>query len=78
MKLKNGLTGVQKYVAMGALAVVGLSSNAMAVDPQYVTDLMTELGAIKIMVATIIGAIVAIHLVPIAWGFIKKVIGRTS
>ena len=76
MKLTNGLTGVKKYVAMGSLAVVGLSSNAMAVDPQYATDLITELASIKIMIGAIIGAIVAIHLVPIAWGFIKKAIGR--
>lgn len=77
MKLTNGLTGVQKYVAMGALAVACLSSNAMAADPQYVTDLTTELAAIKVMVGTIIGAIVAIYLVPIAWGFIQKVLNRS-
>lgn len=77
MKLTNGLTGVKKYVAMGLLAIVGLSSNVMAADPAYVTDLLTELGAIKVMVGSIIGAVVAIYLVPIAWGFIKRVIGRS-
>lgn len=76
MKLKNGLTGVQKYVAMGALAVVCLSSNVMAEEDAWFTALNTKLTSVQAMVGTVIGAIVAIYLVPIAWGFIKKALGR--
>lgn len=76
MKLKNGLTGVKKYVAMGALAVVGLSSNAMAADPTWLTTLTTELSSIQTMVGTVVGAIVAIAVVPLAWNFVKRVVSR--
>lgn len=76
MKLKNGLTGLQKYVAMGALAIVCLSSNAMAADPAWLTLLTTELTAIQGYVVGVISAIVAIQIAPLAWNFIKRVIGR--
>lgn len=76
MKLKNGLTGVQKYVAMGALAIVCLSSNVMAEDDAWFTALSSKLTSVQTMVGTVVAAIVAIFLVPIAWGFIKKAIGR--
>lgn len=77
MKLTNGLTGVKKYVAMGTLAVVGLSSNAMAAEPAWLTLLTTELTAIQGYVIGIIGAVVAIYIAPLAWNFIKRVIGRS-
>lgn len=72
----NGLTKFGKIVAMGFVAVAGLSSNAMAADPAWFTDTTTQLAAILVMVGTALGAKIAIELVPLAWGFVKRVIGR--
>lgn len=72
----NGLTKFSKIVAMGALAIVGLSSNAMAADPAWFTDLNTTLAGILVMVGTALTAVISIRLVPLAWGFVKQVIGR--
>lgn len=77
MKLENGLTGLQKFVAMVFVTVVGLSSNAMAAEPAWLTLLTTELTAIQGYVIGIIGAVVAIYIAPLAWNFIKRVIGRS-
>lgn len=76
MKLSNGISGVKKVVATGAVAIVGVSSNAVAADPAWMTTLTTELTGIQAMTVTIIGAIVAIAVVPLAWNYVKRVISR--
>ncbi|ARU49405.1 hypothetical protein [Sulfurospirillum diekertiae] len=73
---QNGLTNFKKIVAMGALAIVGFSTNAMAADPAWFTDLNTTLAGILVMVGTVISAVIAIRLAPIAWDHIKRVINR--
>lgn len=72
----NGLTNFKKIVAMGALAIVGLSSNAMAADPEWFTAVTTELGGIPTMITAILITLVAIFIAPIAWGKIKYVLQR--
>lgn len=73
---QNGLTNFKKIVAMGALAIVGLSSNAMAADPAWFTDLNTQLAGIAVMAGTVVTAVIAIRLVPLAWEHIKRVVAR--
>lgn len=72
----NGLTKFSKIVAMGAVAIVGLSSNAMAADPAWFTDLTTQLSGIQIMVLAVLASVISISLAPLAWGFVKKVLHR--
>lgn len=72
----NGLTKFSKIVAMGAVAIVGLSSNAMAADPAWYTDLTTQLTSINGMVFAVLGSVIAISLAPLAWGYVKKVLNR--
>ena len=73
----NGLTKFGKIVAMGFVAVAGLSSNAMAADPAWLTQVTTELGAIPTMIGAIIVTAVSIYMAPIAWSKIKHAIGRS-
>lgn len=73
---QNGLTNFKKIVAVGAASIVGLSSNAMAADPAWFTDLNTQLGAIAIMAGTVVTAVIAIRLVPLAWVHISKIVSR--
>lgn len=72
----NGLTKFSKIVAMGALAIVGLSSNAMAADPTWYTDVNTALTAIVAMIGGVIATLVSIFIAPIAWSKIKYVLQR--
>lgn len=72
----NGLTKFSKIVAMGALAVAGLSSNVMAADPAWYTDLTTQLTSIQGMVSAALATVIAIALSPIAWDKVKKVLNR--
>lgn len=76
MKLTNGLTNFKKIVAMGTLAVVGASSNVMAAEDAWVTALNTKLAEVQATVGAIVAAVVAIYLVPLAWGFVKRVLAR--
>lgn len=76
MKLTNGLTGFKKTAVMGVLAIIGFSTNAMAADPAWFTDLNVALAAILVMAGTVISAVIAIHLAPLAWDKIKKILNR--
>lgn len=76
LEKSNGFTKFSKIVAMGAVAIVGLSSNAMAADPAWYTDLNTQLTSINGMVLAVLGSVIAIALAPLAWGFVKKVLNR--
>lgn len=54
----------------------GFLNFVFAADPAWFTDTTTQLAAILIMVGTALGAKISIELVPLAWGFVKRVIGR--
>lgn len=70
---KNG----SKVVAVG-LGVSALSTFAMAApaDPQWYTDLNLALVAILAMAGTVLGSVITIKLVPIAWDKIKPILSR--
>jgi len=72
----NGLTNFKKIVAMGTVAIVGLSSNAMAADPTWFTTVTDSLSSVPTMIEAIIVVGVSIYMAPIAWGKIKHAIGR--
>ena len=72
----NGLRKYSKIGAMGALAIVGLSSNAMAADPAWYTDTTTQLIAIGVMVGGVLGYVISIDLAPLAWSKVKRILNR--
>jgi hypothetical protein len=65
-----------KFLSMVGLSVLGLASNALAVDPAWFTDAMTQFSAIEVMVGTVITAVVAIKIAPIVWHYIKPILFR--
>lgn len=70
---------MKKFSTLGLGLFVGLTtlaSNAMAADPAWYTDLITELGSTKTMVFGVLSAVIAISLAPLAWGYVRKVLNR--
>lgn len=68
--------GNKVALAVGTVIMVGAPNRVMAADDAWFTALTDKLTSVQTMVGTVVAAVVAIALVPIAWGFIKKAIGR--
>lgn len=64
--------GLVKVVVASALIATG----AFAAEPLWYTGLVTQLADITGYVLVILGAVVTIRLVPLAWNHIKSVINR--
>lgn len=62
------------FAVLGSL--VALSSNVMAADPTWFTDLTTSMTAISVMAGTALAAVITVKLVPLAWRYIAPIIGR--
>ena len=71
-KKHNGLGVFGKVAGLGSLASVG----AFAADPQWYTDLTTQLGSVNTMVVATLGLVITIFLAPLAWTFVKRVLSR--
>lgn len=67
---------VSQYTTSAFVALTALSTNALAEDPQWFTDLSTEIGDIGLMAGTALGAVIGVKLVPLAWRYIAPIIGR--
>ncbi|MBN1839675.1 MAG: hypothetical protein JW802_06495 [Campylobacterales bacterium] len=61
-----------KSLGITALVAVG----AFAADEPWYTDLTTQLTSIKGMVVTVVGAVIAIALAPLAWRYVQRVLER--
>jgi hypothetical protein len=63
---------------IGKVALVAgvVASAALADDPQWYTDLTTQLTTISGYVLAILGAVIGIRLAPLAWTHIKAVLYR--
>ena len=69
--------GEVSKVAVGVFTVGALTvTNALAVDPQWYTDLTTQLTSIAGYVVAILASIIGIRLAPLAWTHIKSVLYR--
>lgn len=67
------------FVGTAATVLVGsvlFTTNAMAADPAWYTDLNVALLAIGVMLGTVLGTIISIDLMPLAWDKIKKIVHR--
>ena len=67
---------MKRFLSIIALGLIGLSTNALAADPTWFTDLSTALAAILVMAGTALGGIIAIRLVPMAWEKLKPMVLR--
>lgn len=69
-------SGMVSKVATGVAVGMMLVTGAHAADPQWFTDLNTQVAAIAVMVGTVLTGMIGLKLVPIAWDKIKPIISR--
>ena len=76
----HSFTAENKNIAKsGVVVLAGLalaSTQALAVDPAWYTELQTQLTWIGASVVTVLGVVVGIRLAPLAWTHIKSVLYR--
>ena len=69
-------SNVASRVLVAGVGIALGTTNALAVDPAWYTELQTQLTWIGASVVTVLGVVVGIRLAPLAWTHIRSVLYR--